>query len=370
MSFLNQIVAGLKLVRAAIQSPNYVTGVSGWTINRDGSAEFNNVVIRGGTQTQGAILMYSGTPAAGKLIASVAPAAGTDSFGNAYVQGFAVYGDPLGNAITTKLNGGELSVTSTASAYSMTLDDTGMGMTDGTFVNRYNIDQIKYLRATDDPVINDPGGIRFQMGDSIQRVVTIASGDDTAHNAAWIWLLGEDSTGSTPLVRINNAGSGPCDLTVSGNSGSANYPSTGWTAFTPTWTTSTGNNLPSYGNATLNCDWIRAGRSITARYEIVFGTTTNFGAAPGTGDNWRFSLPVTASATHQVNGWFELNQSTGARCIARSRFTTTGVTELEISSGRPDGTAITNTGVADSLSPWTWASGNSVRGQITYEAAT
>lgn len=47
MAFENSILAGKKLVREAIQSPNYVTGVSGWTINKDGSAEFSNLTARG-----------------------------------------------------------------------------------------------------------------------------------------------------------------------------------------------------------------------------------------------------------------------------------------------------------------------------------
>lgn len=47
MPFRDPIVAGDQLVRNRIRSPNYVTGVAGWTINRDGSAEFNNVVVRG-----------------------------------------------------------------------------------------------------------------------------------------------------------------------------------------------------------------------------------------------------------------------------------------------------------------------------------
>lgn len=48
MSFSNPVVGGEngELIRQSIQSPNYVAGVSGWTINRDGSAEFNNVTIR------------------------------------------------------------------------------------------------------------------------------------------------------------------------------------------------------------------------------------------------------------------------------------------------------------------------------------
>lgn len=45
--FRNPIVAGFNLVRNAIQSPNFVTGVSGWIIRKDGTAEFANSIIRG-----------------------------------------------------------------------------------------------------------------------------------------------------------------------------------------------------------------------------------------------------------------------------------------------------------------------------------
>lgn len=93
MTFRNPILGagGSTLLRPAIQSPNYVTGSTGWTIKRDGSAEFNNVVIRGGTVVSGRALYYNGTPALGNLILSIAAAAGVDSFGNAYVKGLGVY---------------------------------------------------------------------------------------------------------------------------------------------------------------------------------------------------------------------------------------------------------------------------------------
>ena len=87
----NPVVGGTVLRRAAIQSPNYVEGVSGWTINADGSAEFNDVTIRGslvGT-TQ---FSYSGPPAAGNLVqTSGIVTAGTDSFGNNYLAGASSY---------------------------------------------------------------------------------------------------------------------------------------------------------------------------------------------------------------------------------------------------------------------------------------
>ena len=90
----NPVVGGTVLRRAAIQSPNFVTGSAGWQINQDGSAEFNNVIIRNGQVVSGTALYYSGTglPAANTLIVSISAAAGTDSAGNAYFAGFTTYG--------------------------------------------------------------------------------------------------------------------------------------------------------------------------------------------------------------------------------------------------------------------------------------
>lgn len=47
MPFPDQILAGTTLIREAIESENYVTGVTGWTIRRDGTAEFLDAVFRG-----------------------------------------------------------------------------------------------------------------------------------------------------------------------------------------------------------------------------------------------------------------------------------------------------------------------------------
>lgn len=89
----NPVVGGTSLARARINSPNFVTGVSGWTINQDGSAEFNNVTIRGGVIVGGTALYYSTSPpAANTMVASIAAASGTDSAGNAYFAGFTTYG--------------------------------------------------------------------------------------------------------------------------------------------------------------------------------------------------------------------------------------------------------------------------------------
>jgi hypothetical protein len=71
----------------SVRSPNFVTGVSGWQISKNGNAEFNNVTIRGGTVIGGAALYYSGMPALGNLIASISGTTGVDAFGNTYPAG-------------------------------------------------------------------------------------------------------------------------------------------------------------------------------------------------------------------------------------------------------------------------------------------
>lgn len=105
----NEVVGGNTLRRAAIQSPNFVTGVSGWSINQDGSAEFNNVVIRNGQVVSGTALFYSGPPALGNLVASISAAAGTDAKGNAYLAGVASY-QPGGTFVASQVNAGTFSL--------------------------------------------------------------------------------------------------------------------------------------------------------------------------------------------------------------------------------------------------------------------
>lgn len=63
MGFRNPIVAGIKLIREAIQSPDYQTGVQGWTVNQDGTAEFQQIIARGALQVDS---LVSGTPGAAR----------------------------------------------------------------------------------------------------------------------------------------------------------------------------------------------------------------------------------------------------------------------------------------------------------------
>lgn len=62
MPFRNSVVGGTTLVRPAIRSPNFVAGTSGWSIDADGSAEFNDIVIRGTGLGDAVIIGPAGMP--------------------------------------------------------------------------------------------------------------------------------------------------------------------------------------------------------------------------------------------------------------------------------------------------------------------
>lgn len=60
MPFTNPVVGGTTLIRPAIRSPGYVPNSTGWSINKDGSAEFNSVIIRGDAQSDNYVAGVSG----------------------------------------------------------------------------------------------------------------------------------------------------------------------------------------------------------------------------------------------------------------------------------------------------------------------
>lgn len=87
----NPVIGGADtLLRRAIRSPDYLAGVSGWSVNRDGTAEFNDASFRGSVVIDNAteaILVYDGPPALGNLIFALSNTQGLDDFGNGYGAG-------------------------------------------------------------------------------------------------------------------------------------------------------------------------------------------------------------------------------------------------------------------------------------------
>lgn len=142
-----------------------------------------------------------------------------------------------------------------------------------------------------------------------------------------------------------------------------------WQNWTPVWTTFTGAATPSFGNAEITARWIQQGPTVHMNFAITFGTTTNFGAGGTSADNWRFTLPVKAASAIRCVGFADMMMGTRERSVARIRCTSTTFFELEIASGMPSGDSVTIAGIADAVSPWTWAAGHTINGSATYEAA-
>jgi hypothetical protein len=102
----------------AIQSPNFVTGVSGWAIFANGTAEFNSLDINpGGVFTgtdyiinENGAFFYNGAPALNTLVLSIVPGTALlhnpptvigfaqDAYGNWYFPGCTVYSPAPGGA--------------------------------------------------------------------------------------------------------------------------------------------------------------------------------------------------------------------------------------------------------------------------------
>jgi hypothetical protein len=101
------VAIGPVLTRTSVQSPNYDGVSTGWAVNADGTASFFQVELTGGSliiTSSGGVFVYSGTPAAGNLIATVVQAAGTDAHTNPYVAGVTAY-NPGTGTYTQILNG-------------------------------------------------------------------------------------------------------------------------------------------------------------------------------------------------------------------------------------------------------------------------
>ncbi|NEB83976.1 hypothetical protein G3I43_07260 [Streptomyces anulatus] len=136
----------------------------------------------------------------------------------------------------------------------------------------------------------------------------------------------------------------------------------GWTAYTPTWTAAVSN--PAIGNGLLRGAWMRSGKTISLRIHMVAGSSTTYGSGA-----WRFALPappftLDSSSMYHVGSAMLIDQSTGAdypgTCFCNATDQFLGVsTAIGGSSAQPGAVAATV--------PFTWANGDSLHLQITYE---
>lgn len=134
---------------------------------------------------------------------------------------------------------------------------------------------------------------------------------------------------------------------------------TEWDSYTPTWTTDA-NPQPSVGNGALTGRWKQQGRTVVGWINLVAGSTTTFGSS----SDWNFGLPVQAAsagtrlchaealAGSRLAGQFVISPlQTASKCYFPS------LTTPPLVSCRSD-------------RPFAWGSGNQLRIDFLYEAAS
>lgn len=133
-----------------------------------------------------------------------------------------------------------------------------------------------------------------------------------------------------------------------------------WQTYTPTWGVASGGGLPSIGNGALSGRYQQTGKTVTMWARILMGSTTTFG-----GSQWTLSLPVPAltSAGVQILPARAFDVSSPNAWMAVAHLTLGTAMTLEAQGAAGDTDAMFQ-GV-----PFTWAAGDFVTIQGTYEAA-
>ncbi len=131
-----------------------------------------------------------------------------------------------------------------------------------------------------------------------------------------------------------------------------------WQAWSPTY------NDFTLGNGTVTARYAQLNDTVIARFSLVFGSTTTIDAL-----NPRFSMPVVAAANYVFTdrlGVADLEDDGTNQIEATTRVW--DVNEFVITTVNTAGTYGVHTGISATV-PFTWATGDTISFQATYEAA-
>ena len=145
------------------------------------------------------------------------------------------------------------------------------------------------------------------------------------------------------------------------------YDGTAWLAFDSKWQTYTPTltNL-TIGNRTRTCKYFRTGKKCTVRVHLLFGSTTSMGTDP------RVALPFTGAAipgtgnilVEGVLSVYDVS-ATGIYYGHFGNATTTGAS-MRVTATNGTYAAVQ---VMASATPFTWATGDEIGGEFTYDMA-
>lgn len=183
------------------------------------------------------------------------------------------------------------------------------------------------------------------------------------------------STAARDLANVTPVEGDKCHVTGDADyeySGSSWYPLQmvkGWTTYTPTWTTTSGLHVPTIGNGVYTCAYLQLGKIVFLEFQVIFGSTTNFGSGATNVDNWAWSLPIAPVAGTQGALMFVLDPTTATSTSAWGQINLSSQLIMSVSSGAVNGSTIANVGNIDSITPFVWASGGRITGGGFYPVA-
>lgn len=133
-----------------------------------------------------------------------------------------------------------------------------------------------------------------------------------------------------------------------------------WTTYSPTWT-----NL-SVGNGTVTARYRQIGTLVETRITIVFGSTTSISGAVSV------SLPVTRATYAGTAGLTALGLArffdTSGGAASEGAAMNVSTTTVRLQVWKSDGTYLTSADLSSTV-PFTWATGDEINVQFSYEAA-
>ena len=202
--FSNAVIGGAEtLIRSAMKSVNYVLGLTGWRLTRDGDAEFNSAVIRGSVSAGGGTVLLN---AGGLHIEN-----GTDQFDINFAGGFLARHDPV-DGVQSQMTPGLLVISDTITVGNRIINSgTGMDYSSSQIFSGITGVAVgnSYIASG---FINYP--TPFPVGRTLKGFVNITNGAGTS--AGWVakWVP-QDNTKCQVFLMNSQAGGGSTAINVS-----------------------------------------------------------------------------------------------------------------------------------------------------------
>lgn len=377
---VGKLLAGSIGVSQYIGSPDFVTRVSGWRINGDGSAEFNDVVVRGD--------IVSGNWDGGfpTDLSSVDDAATAgfyldSSTGSAQFEGDVYVGGTLGLK-----TGGLLQTADVAPRWIIDIDNYGAQdfVYESGLPNEYAVGGINVINI-------DTGGTEWggvvvaapQIGDGTNRgqaALQVSSVETATDNYGYVDLQATGWGSHDAIANLTTlADSGDATVTIQASSSTGSelidlYSDVvringnsiiTWSAWSPTLTNIA---IGTGGNAGTTARYIQIGDTVHCTVAIVLGTSgASVSGIP------TISLPVTAAAlptgvTRLPRGTCILGDAGTAAYAGMVESTSTTNARFMYHSAFGASSAAINASTSSTV-PFTWTAGDWITAEFTYEAA-